>query len=100
LAFVAAPVPAADTTVCFGATLTRVGSTGAVEATGNSGYRFEVQGGSCGFATPTPFFLSTQAGQGGLAILLTALALNKPVTMVVPAPVTPNSLVFKVHVDD
>ena len=89
----------ADTTACFGANITRVGSVGENLATGNSGFRFEVEGGTCSFAANTPFFLSTETGKGGLAILLTAFSLGNTVTMILPTPVTANSLVFKIHVD-
>ena len=99
LLFALAAEVSAATAVCFGANITRVGSVGENLATGNSGFRFEVEGGSCAFAANTPFFLSTETGKGGLAILLTAFSLGNTVTMVVPAPVTANSLVFKIHVD-
>lgn len=91
-------VLAQATQVCFGANITRVGSTGPVPP--NSGYRIEVEGGTCSFAPFTPFFLDDNIGSSGLAIVLTAFALNKTVTLVLPNPAPNNSLVFKVHVDE
>jgi hypothetical protein len=86
---------------CFGAEITRVGATGANEATGNTGYRIEVSGGTCGFAANTPFFLADEAGQAGLAVALTAFAIGKTVTLVSAGdgPPPANSLIFKIHVD-
>ena len=93
-----ANVFAQATTVCFNSEISRIGATGAVPETENSGLRFEARGGTCNLPN-TPFFLIKDIGKEGLAILLTAFALNKTVTMVLPSPVSANSLVFKVHID-
>lgn len=89
----------AQTKVCFGAEVTRVGVTPPDTANNNSGYRLEVQGGSCAFAANTPVFLHTDLGDGGMATVLTAFSLNKPLTMRVPDPFTANSLVSTIHLD-
>ena len=90
---------AQDTVMCFGTDITRIGTTPSDLANGNTGYRFEASGGSCNIALNTPFFVSTDLGAPGLAVLLTAFSMAKPVTMRVPSPVTANSLVNTIHLD-
>lgn len=92
-------VASAATKMCFNTELTRVGVTPADTANGNTGYRFEAQGGSCNLAANTPFFLSTALGDAGLATLLTAFSLPKPITMRVPDPMLGNDLVNTIHLD-
>lgn len=89
----------AQTKMCFGAEITRVGVTPPDTANNNSGYRLEVRGGSCNFAANTPVFLHTDLGDGGMATVLTAFSLNKPLTMRVPDPFSANSLVSTIHLD-
>lgn len=89
----------AQTKICFGAEVTRVGVTPPDTANNNTGYRVEVQGGSCAFPANTPVFLHTDLGDGGMATVLTAFSLNKPLTMRVPDPFSPNSLVSTIHLD-
>ena len=90
---------AQDTTMCFKTIITRIGTIPSDTPNGNSGYRFEAEGGSCNIAASTPFFVSTDLGKAGLAVLLTAFSMAKPVTMRVPSPVTANSLVNTIHLD-
>lgn len=89
----------AQTKMCFGALVTRVGVTPPDTASSNTGYRLEVEGGSCAFPANTPVFLHTDLGDGGMATVLTAFSLNKPLTMRVPDPFLPNSLVSTIHLD-
>lgn len=98
LGFMAATAHA-QTKMCFGAVVTRVGVTPPDTANNNSGYRLEVQGGSCSFPANTPVFLHTDLGDGGMATVLTAFSLNKPLTMRVPDPFVVNSLVSTIHLD-
>lgn len=88
------------TTVCFSANITRVGSVGADIPNGNSGFRIEVNGGTCGFAAYTPFFIHSNLGNSGLNIALAAFALQKTVTLILPTSKAPNSLVYKIHIDE
>ena len=88
----------AQTEMCFGANITRVGTIPSDLPNGNTGYRFEAQGGSCNLNN-IAFFISADLGTAGLAVLLTAMSLKQPVTMRVTSPVTANSLVGTIHLD-
>lgn len=100
-AFVAiqAGVASAATKMCYSTELTRIGVTPSDIANGNTGYRFEVQGGTCNLAANTALFLHTDLGDPGLATLLTAFSLAKPITMRVPDPMVGNDLVNTIHLD-
>lgn len=84
---------------CFQAQITRVGQVATASPETNSGVRIEVEGGSCGFEPYTPFFLSYDLGNAGLAIALTAFSTGSNVTLILPDPPVANSLVFKMHAD-
>lgn len=87
----------AATQVCFGATITRVGSIG--PASPSSGHRIEVQGGTCNFAQFFPLFVHEDLGDAGLAEILTAISLGKTVTLKVPTPVAANDLITAIHIE-
>ncbi len=96
-------VASAETKMCFGTELTRIGVTPSDLANGNSGYRFEAKGGSCALPAAFPMFLNTELGDAGLATLLTAFSLGKPITMRAPVDsqgkIPENSLVGTIHLD-
>lgn len=99
LGFLASTSHAQTTKMCYGAEITRVGVTPPDTVNNNSGYRLEVRGGSCAFPANTPVYLHTDLGDGGMATVLTAFSLNKPLTMRVPDPFVANSLVSTIHLD-
>ena len=87
----------AATKVCFGATITRIGTTGA--SAPNSGHRLEVQGGTCNFAKFFPLWIHSDLGDAGLATALTSVSLGKKVTVKVPDPVGKNDLITAIHIE-